>query len=347
MTIKIAKDQRKKEIGFLFDVDPQFVSLVRHGANQQPFRVVKNDEGGNKVKIIQSILVPAGTDIQKIVGMEGLEYLAEAKLDSVHKTDEYERYDQVKADKISDHQVLKAGEGWLIVGTLNENEKADDALVVSDDQFQKLAQLPTPEALSDDPWFQDYGQTFMMSIDRELSAMASVISGALKQASSKDTNRKKAIMGAIDSFKSYMAIAIDALGTNATKTDSIDKFLKGGDNMELFKDEEEFTTKVKELITASNDDMLVKIQEMIEKKAEPAPAEPVVPEPIKKADEDPAVKDLTDKLEKMTSDFTEMKEKFDAQLATEPHTPADPPPVIPKEGETKNAFAGLLTRQIQ
>ena len=346
MPIKISKNQKEKEVGFLFDVNPEFVSLVRHGANQQPFRIVKNEEGGSNVKIIQSILVPAGTDIQKLVGMEGLEYLAEAKLDSVHKTDEYERYDQIKSEKVSDIQVLKVGEGWLLVGTINENEKSDDALVVSEEQYEKLAQLPTPEALADDPYFLEYGQTFMSSIDRELYAMAEVISGALKQANAKGTNRKKTIFAAIDSFKSYMAIAVDALGNEATKTDTLDKFLKGGDNMELFKDEAEFTAKVQGLIAAGNDNLMVKMQEMIDKKAEPV-TEPA-PEPIKKADEDPVVKDLKMQIATLTTGLSEMKEKFDAQLETLPSPDLDPE-IPPGDAEElkKNPFGGLLTRQMQ
>ena len=49
----VIKETVEKEIDFLVDVDPQFVSLVRHGANQQPFRVIKSEtEGGDSVAMI-------------------------------------------------------------------------------------------------------------------------------------------------------------------------------------------------------------------------------------------------------------------------------------------------------
>ena len=41
--VKIITEEAEKDITFLCDVDPFFVSLVKHGANQQPFRVIKED----------------------------------------------------------------------------------------------------------------------------------------------------------------------------------------------------------------------------------------------------------------------------------------------------------------
>lgn len=41
--VKIITEEVEKDVTFLTDVDPLFVSLVEHGANQQPFRVIKED----------------------------------------------------------------------------------------------------------------------------------------------------------------------------------------------------------------------------------------------------------------------------------------------------------------
>lgn len=42
--VKIITEEAEKDVTFLVDVDPLFVSLVKHGANQQPFRVIKEEK---------------------------------------------------------------------------------------------------------------------------------------------------------------------------------------------------------------------------------------------------------------------------------------------------------------
>jgi len=41
--VKIVTEEIEKDVTFLVDVDPLFISLVKHGANQQPFKVIKQN----------------------------------------------------------------------------------------------------------------------------------------------------------------------------------------------------------------------------------------------------------------------------------------------------------------
>ncbi len=52
--IKVVTEMMEKEVTFLVDVDPLFVSLVKHGANQQPFRVIK-EEKEDMVQYLKSL----------------------------------------------------------------------------------------------------------------------------------------------------------------------------------------------------------------------------------------------------------------------------------------------------
>jgi len=43
--VRVITELAEKEVTFLTDVDAMFVSLVKHAANQMPFRVIKSDDG--------------------------------------------------------------------------------------------------------------------------------------------------------------------------------------------------------------------------------------------------------------------------------------------------------------
>lgn len=63
--------QQEREVVFLVSPKAHFVSLVTRGANQTPFRVVKTQEkqGDAPVKVLQSLIVPAGMDQEAVCGL--------------------------------------------------------------------------------------------------------------------------------------------------------------------------------------------------------------------------------------------------------------------------------------
>lgn len=349
--IKITTESTEKDIGFIIDVDPEFVSLVRHGANQQPFKIIKAiNKGGENVKVIQSILLPGDADIQDLITHPGLEYLSEAQIDEVKKTEEYQSYQQIPTDKVENYQLIKAGNGWLVVGTIKKDAEVDNALAVTEEQFEKLEKLPIPEAFSDDSWMVDYGPTFMDGIHREVYALVDVIGGTLRQASIDSSKRKKNIFNAIASFKSFMGLALDALGEGTANTDQLTKIkeqLEGENTM--FKTAEEFEDAAGKVIDTKLDAFMEKIDEKLAGLTTPVKKEE---DTVKKEDEPnpvmEAITALTSKLDDLGTQFGDLKTKVDGTTETESakeleeikKEEADP------ETKKKHVFDGILTRQV-
>ncbi len=71
--VHIITEDAQKEVTFLMDVDPLFVSLVKHGANQQPFRVIKEDTGpeDDEVYTIFAEIIEKGGPGSGNIGHEG------------------------------------------------------------------------------------------------------------------------------------------------------------------------------------------------------------------------------------------------------------------------------------
>ena len=69
---EIQTTQREEVVTFLADPDITYVSLVRHGANNTPFKIVKGHKGGAMNKIIQAVMVPKDSeiDIQALMGKD-------------------------------------------------------------------------------------------------------------------------------------------------------------------------------------------------------------------------------------------------------------------------------------
>lgn len=63
MKKKVQVSQQEEVVTFLADPDITYVSLVRHGANNTPFRIVKSHKGGSMGKIIQAVMVPKDSEI--------------------------------------------------------------------------------------------------------------------------------------------------------------------------------------------------------------------------------------------------------------------------------------------
>ena len=83
--------KREAVVTFLKEPLVSFVSLVKYGANNTPFRVVKSNRGGSLMgKVIQAIMVPkdSAVDIKKLMG-------ADIRDDVVTEEGSYKMYEQV------------------------------------------------------------------------------------------------------------------------------------------------------------------------------------------------------------------------------------------------------------
>ena len=81
----------------------QYVSLVQHAANREPFRVVKNDQtgGGNNMggSVIQRIIAPVGTDLVAVLKEEGIDFAGNVSVEVKSEHEGYDIYTQMGVEK--------------------------------------------------------------------------------------------------------------------------------------------------------------------------------------------------------------------------------------------------------
>lgn len=295
MAVKVVTETKDVEVKMLEDVDVDYVSLVRHGANKMPFRVIKSEEGGGRSAMtvaIQSIILPTGVSMTDMAGKKGLEWMSDAKDDSVKEYDIYRKFEQlpITALKESTCQLAKLGHGaWALVGELAEGQKSDGVLTLSTDAAGKLADIPEAPM---DVMFGSVDSaaavaaTFGQLFERELWSMVDVVQGTLKQSSGDPKKRKTAIVGAIDAFKNFMVVGLDAVGAvekvdvpdlkkGASKEASSQD--EGGEN-DMFKTDEEFKEALGKVLPEMvgpivADSVKGAVQEAMKDFKPPAPAE--------------------------------------------------------------------------
>lgn len=270
MAVKIIEEEQRKKVNMLKNVDAEFVSLVKHGANRMPFRVVKMDkqEGGETKEMtlaIQSIVLPKGKQIEDLTKIDGLQYLSEADLSQKQEFDNYDKFHQIdpKLFDSESMQLIKAGDGFLIVGLMSE--KTDkQVLSLSQEQVEKIAAIPTApmDSIIGDPDVaaqQAMVTSFREMFDKELYSMIDIVTGALRQVASDPKKRKNSILSAVDAFKNFLSVGLDAIGGNDAGVSKFEKMESdgltiGGETM--FKTKEEFTNAVNEIVNASLDEKL-------------------------------------------------------------------------------------------
>lgn len=366
MAAIIDKTQKKtSKTGFLTDVNPDYVSLVRHGANQKPFKVIKKEKEGTVQRIIQSVVLKKDVKLEDVVSVKGLEYLSDINEGRIRKSDDYTVYDQVDPNNVQNMRMIPVGNhGYIIVGELAEGKKVDkeDIITLSESQVQKLdSAFPVPVAYSFAP---SMASMFFDAFDRELYSMTDIIYGTLRQSSIAPAAMKKTILGAIDAFRSFMSLSMDSLATAPGATAKCDKIgevleklktKKAGGNeiMYTFNTEEEFNKAVDLRIVdlvkqakAQEADPDVKetkqAPEVKSEKADSAPAGEEASNGTEKTDQTVVLKalgELGKRIEKI--------EKSVAAPAGSSET-EDPPEARQKsEGdEKKNPFSGFFTRKL-
>lgn len=372
--VKIVSEKVTKDINMLKDVDPEYVSLVRHGANRMPFRVLKQ-EGGEENNMptiaIQSILLPKGMELDALTSRPELQYLSEA---NKTKTDfeDYSKLEQIPAADFEAEslQVLPVGGAWVLVGKLEkENPKA---ISLSEAEVKKLGEIPLSpmDSLMGSSMAAQTAAiavSFRDLFERELSSMLDVVYGSLRQSTADAKKRKAAILNAMDAFKSFVAIGLDAVGENAVKlekdgsedtTDSNDN--QGGS--EMFKTKEEFAEAVGAVIDTKLTGFVDKF-----KLTEPAAADADADVTVDKDDQSAADKTVDksdDKLDKVLGAIATLSEKvekvtkrqdeLDNQLDTDSNVDQDgdvDTTVVNKDDAdvdkpAPSVFAGLLTKKV-
>lgn len=349
MSARIVVEEVQKDVIMMTDPDAEFVSLVRHGANRMPFRVVKTAEKGGDTSVIfavHSILLPTGVKLDTLSAQEGKQWLAEARVDKAQQHDDYQKLVQTEMKDFdpASMQMVSLGDGALaIVGKLQRD--VPNALTVGVEVSKALPPAPIDapmesEAITLAPSFRDV-------MERELDGMLSVIYGVLKQATGDTKKRKSSILGAVDNFKTFLSTALDSIGAAKVEREVPAKNEGGLEHM--FKTKEEFAQAVGEILTP----MLKEFGDVLKKELLPTPAPKAeIPPEVPKAETPPdlgemiatavgsAMKPFTEKLDALVA----KTETIGSQVAVTPAAAGSPEHLAPVTKTDKpSVFAGLLT----
>ena len=221
MAIKKVKDMTtkilEKDVTFMHDTTVNFVSLVRQGANNESFVVIKEVKGGDEdmpKRIIQRVIVSKN--------------LAENELDKVlkiFKTDDeldyegYLAYDQIKLDlcnkeSIDALKLNKEGTAFAVTATLLDEEVLKEYTeVVEEETLKEASKEAVPWAIKD-------------VIADEMYSMTSIIRGALGQANSKVEWQKSTIKEAIENFNSFVEVIMDNFAELVSTKEAQEAFAK-------------------------------------------------------------------------------------------------------------------------
>ena len=182
------------EVTFMVDPTVEFVSLVKHGANRAPFKVLKEEklkEESNMNKVVQSVLVRndlSDEDIAK--ALEGIDKRNGKKYSS------FTAYPQVSIEKINTETAVvtkhEEVDGiYFVLGDLAEGATEGGTLMVDAKQAVDYATLD--------------------NLYTELYAMADVVGGAMRQENADADFRKSTILKAIDNFRSFAEVVLETL----------------------------------------------------------------------------------------------------------------------------------------
>lgn len=217
MTLRMVTEEAEKEVGLIEEGKAEFVSVVRHGANRQPFRIIKGEGGvkNNMIKKIQSILVPTGMELMELQKDEKLGFLTEASGEAAKKFEHYTRYDQAdikKFDKDSIQLVKLSEKAYAIVGALVPGVEDKNIMSLSS-EFEKAATIT--DTVFDAPI--EAGRQFTISFGdifhKELDAFVSVVINSMRQSAGELKKRKQMILNAFEAFKSFMVMGLDTVDT--------------------------------------------------------------------------------------------------------------------------------------
>ena len=359
--VRVVKEVLEKEIAFLVDVDPRFVSLVRHGANQQPFRVIKSEKGGDIVGlIVQSILLPDGVTLEQLAQKKDLAWLTEVNTEETSEHGGYSKVIQKAEDEFETGSLnlvkLDDSGAFAMVGKLLKPDPAKDVLSLGVREADKILDIPRnpmETAIAEEPR-PSFVITFGEMFHKELSSFIDVVRGVLSQSGSDPKKRKKTVLDAADAFKGFLVIAMDALGTETAKVDAGTQTEQ--EENPMFKDKDEFTAAVTEILESTVPGLVATtLKSLEEDKTEEVVGETTEEVVEQTAEETPnPVEDLTKKVQELTETVSGLATKTEglaSQLVTDPGSQevTEEETVVEKteeaEEDDKSVFRGILFKR--
>ena len=380
--MKIVSEVKEADVTFLTDADVHFVSLVRHGANRSPFKVIKEEKEGGDGKmtmVIQSILVPKNSSLEDLAKKKDCAWAVEAKTDSKETFDTYDKYVQIEEDGFVQNSLqltkLDGNGTFAMVGSLKDG-KSKEVLTIPEQKMDiPISPMDTAIAEADGPAFV---LTFRDMFDRELSGFLDVVRGTMTQSKVDTKKRKASVMSALTAFGNFLSIGIDAIDSNAKggkkeekdnavgeaaasiiKAMEDSKKLNGGEDMTLFKTKEDFVSAVAEILDAREAkkledaqkvDLVDKDKTELNEDGTPKKKEEKKEDVTLKTDDKSLDSEVVQKVDKLTNDITALKtsfEEFGNRLQTSPGADTDIDDGLGNidDGQKPGVFAGLFVNK--
>ena len=340
----IESEQVLKDVTFLEDVKVKYVSLVRHGANREPFKIMKREGKMKNDHVIQAVLLPKGKSLSDFAAQEGLTWLNAVKGDKATEREGYTELVQCAKSKfksLTEPQALGASGVSLILGVLKDEREKDDLITAP------TSMLSSPMVTEAIPFNWSAGELLY----REVDALLSTVHGAAEQAGYSKEERTTAILTAAKAFYSFMESWAGKLGETPTAVKQIKTYVKtdagGGQDMTP----EETKTLVTEMISPIME-KLSKMEEANAAKAVEAPPAAVT-EPLSVAitpleiATDPEMVEMKSAVKYLFDRAKAEDEKDKHALVTDPKTPkqdGDHGETVQKadDKKTKSVFAGTI-----
>jgi hypothetical protein len=323
-----------------------------------PFRIIKEEKGGTveNMMIVQRILVAKHIDLKTLPQTESAAWLAEADLSQAADKGDYRVVEQADLD-LFDPKSLKMvkvhDDGvWALVGSVKDGTDTKNLITLGAAQAKAAKEMsmspmdspiPMPAAMQTAVSFREL-------FFKELESMLDVVIGTMNQSAGENAKRKSVVLSAVDSFRSFLIIGLDALGGESAKIEKIEAHKISKEDSNMFKTVEEFAKAVKELVQPMLEEALKGVKDEIAKAVKPvepvvAPVAPKVETPAPAVDTkaiDEKIKVATDQVAAVAAKVDELVKKWDAAPATEPVVVVEPVTKGDK-GVKVSPFAGMLS----
>ena len=218
------------DVAFMKDVEVEFVSLVGHAANRQPFKIIKGE-------VIKGDKDMTKQTIYKVLVKKGI---TDTKLQEL-MTEHNFSVDQKDETALEGYDVYKQAEDAEVdLDTRNMASLSDDAYVIIAD----LKEDSEKEGLEK----EEIEYETMEKVADSLFAMVDIVLGTIRQPDAQ--NRKEMIMSAVTNFSNYADAVLsnmkaeDVLGDFEIKSEIIKGLIKTdipvekeAFDMEVFKQE--------------------------------------------------------------------------------------------------------------
>ena len=246
---KVKSIIREQDVTFMTQPEIDFISLVGHAANQQPFKIMKGQVKGdeNMNKVIHSILVPKDIGEEKQKELEDSYSFEEKDEQSLEGFNVYKQ--------VADEEVDLENKNLAVV-----DKDAGVYGIVAEKKEESKAETVDKESMD---W---------ATIDGIVDAMFSmedIVLGVLRQPEAETGQRKEMISNAIGNFTKH----VEAVLSQAKSEDVIDLKnieLKGENVKELRteKQPEEPEVDIEEKLEALKTTVFEKLEEKAEEKSQ-------------------------------------------------------------------------------